>query len=87
MKKPLSLILYIAGPSKSALAAQRNIKQALKDAKHTLKIIDVMEKPEVAEQEKIMATPLLVKLSPEPQRRFIGDLNDTHKLRIGLDLA
>jgi len=54
--------------------------------KYELKIIDILKNPGIAEKKKIMATPLLERVSPEPVRRVIGDLSDEDKVIIGLDL-
>jgi circadian clock protein KaiB len=49
-------------------------------------VIDVLERPQLAEDEKILATPMLIKQLPPPLRRIIGDLSDTDKVILGLDL-
>jgi circadian clock protein KaiB len=49
-------------------------------------VIDVLERPQLAEDEKIMATPTLIKQLPPPLRRIIGDLSDKDKVLLGLDL-
>jgi hypothetical protein len=51
-----------------------------------LQIIDVLEHPQLAEDEKILATPTLIKRLPPPLRRVIGDLSDTDKVLLGLDV-
>jgi circadian clock protein KaiB len=51
-----------------------------------LEVIDVLERPQLAEDEKILATPTLVKKLPPPVRRIIGDLSDSEKVLIGLDI-
>jgi circadian clock protein KaiB len=53
---------------------------------YKLDIIDVLENPDKAELERILATPTLIKLSPAPTRRITGDLSDHEKLLSGLDL-
>jgi circadian clock protein KaiB len=50
-------------------------------------VIDVLENPQIAEEEKILATPTLIKESPSPLKRIIGDLSDTAKVLRGLDIA
>jgi circadian clock protein KaiB len=52
-----------------------------------LDIIDVLENPQVAEDDKILATPTLVKELPLPQRRIIGDLSDKEKVMMGLEIT
>jgi circadian clock protein KaiB len=56
------------------------------DDEYELEVIDVLEKPQLAEDEKILATPTLIKKLPAPVRRLIGDLSDTEKVLLGLDL-
>lgn len=51
-----------------------------------LEIIDVLEQPQLAEDEKILATPTLIKRLPPPLRRVIGDLSDKEKVLLGLDV-
>jgi len=52
-----------------------------------LKVIDVLVEPELATEDKILATPTLIKISPQPVRRIIGDLSDREKVLSGLDLT
>jgi circadian clock protein KaiB len=52
-----------------------------------LRIIDILERPQLAEEERIMATPTLIKELPPPLRRIIGDLSDKEKVLLGLDLS
>lgn len=54
--------------------------------KYELEIIDVLEHPQVAEDDKILATPTLIKQLPPPLRRVIGDLSDTDKVLLGLEV-
>lgn len=53
---------------------------------YALKVIDVLKNPQLAEEDKILATPTLSKILPPPVRRIIGDLSDREKVLIGLDL-
>jgi circadian clock protein KaiB len=53
---------------------------------YELIIIDILEQPQLAEDDKILATPTLIKVLPEPRRRVIGDLSDTEKVLLGLDM-
>ena len=50
-------------------------------------IIDVLERPQLAEEDKILATPTLIRESPTPPRRIIGDLSDPEKVILSLDLS
>ena len=53
---------------------------------YVLKVIDVLKQPQLAEEDKILATPTLAKILPPPVRKIIGDLSDREKVLIGLDL-
>lgn len=64
---------------------QRICGELLAD-RYELTIIDVLENPQAAEDAKILATPTLVKVSPPPTRRIVGDLSNTEKVLIALDL-
>lgn len=84
------LKLYITGQttrSADAIARlSRIFEEKLKDH-YEITIIDVMEKPELAEEDKVLATPTLIKYSPPPCRRIVGDLSDTGKVLSGLGLS
>lgn len=82
------LKLYITGRTprtERAIAVLRQIcEHDLGD--YELEVIDVLENPQVAEDEKILATPTLIKELPEPLRRIIGDLSDRERVLLGLEL-
>lgn len=82
------LRLYVVGgtqASERALHGLERLSAALPgDAE--LEVVDLREQPEVAERERIVATPLLVRVSPEPVRRVVGDLSDTERVRWSLGL-
>ena len=76
------LRLYLVGgtpPSERALAAVPALRAALGETAE-LDVVDLREQPELAEQERILATPLLVRVSPEPVRRLVGDLSDADRV-------
>lgn len=81
--------LFITGKTTRSEQAIKNLnsicEQKLK-GEYEIRIIDILEDPQIAEKEKILATPTLIKESPLPSRRIIGDLSDTEKVLIGLDL-
>ena len=84
------LRLYVSGStSKSALAVE-NIKriceQHLKN-RYDLEVVDIYQQPSLAREEQIVAVPTLIKRSPPPLRRLIGDLSDLKKVLFGLDLG
>jgi circadian clock protein KaiB len=91
-KEPLhsyELRLYITGTRPQSARAIQNIKELcdrrLKDHYH-LKVIDVYQEPEQAIEQQVIAAPTLVKMSPKPMRRLIGDMSDKAKVLSGLDL-
>ena len=84
------LRLYITGKTPKSERAIANLKEICeRDLKglYELQIIDVLEKPQLAEDEKILATPTLIKDLPPPLRRIIGDLSNSEKVLLGLDLS
>jgi circadian clock protein KaiB len=83
------LTLYVTGRTVRSQQAIRNLRTICErelDGRYDLRIVDVLERPQLAEDEKIVATPTLVRELPPPIRRIIGDLSDTERVLIGLDL-
>jgi circadian clock protein KaiB len=83
------LKLYVTGSTprtQLAISNLRRICEAELGAQYDLEIIDVLEHPQVAEDQRILATPTLVKQLPPPLRRVIGDLSDREKVLFGLEL-
>jgi circadian clock protein KaiB len=83
------LKLYITGASPRAATAIANLRRICEDelrGEYELEIIDVLEHPEAAENDRILATPTLVKNLPPPLRRVIGDLSDKDKVLLGLEV-
>ena len=78
--------LFVTGQTAKSDNAISNIRAVFAHLGYPLEltIIDVLEQPELAEEYKILATPTLIKISPLPVRRIIGDLSDENKLRLGL---
>jgi len=70
----------------TAIANLQRICEQELDGQYELEIIDVLEFPDKAEDEKILATPTLIKSLPLPLRRVIGDLSDKEKVLLGLEL-
>ena len=88
MAQKLFLKLYISGNtlrSRRAIANLRTFCDRELPEKSVVEIVDVMMFPEIAELEKILITPTLVKVFPKPQERIIGDLSDTKALSLGLN--
>ena len=84
------LKLYVTGRTANSAKAIENLKDVLKNGLgdlYKLKVIDVVENPQLAEEDKILATPALVKALPPPVRKIIGDLSDKEKVLLGLDLT
>jgi len=84
------LKLYIAGQTprtENAISNLRDICERDLAGEYQLSVIDVLERPQLAENEKILATPTLVKELPPPLRRVVGDLSDRERVLVGLDLA
>ncbi len=84
-----SFRLYVAGQTERSQAAEVNLR-ALCEARvpggYELEVIDAAEQPAQAEQERILATPTVVRLAPLPQRRVIGDLSDERRAASALGL-
>lgn len=83
------LKLYVTGTSPRTQIAIENLNRICKqdlDGRYELEIIDVLEHPQRAEDEKILATPTLIKQLPPPLRRVIGDLSDKDKVLLGLEV-
>ena len=82
------LKLYIAGQNARSLQARRHLDELCAASAHDLEVevIDIVERPQLAEDEKILATPVVVRELPPPMRRIIGDLSDFQSVLIGLDL-
>lgn len=85
-----TLKLYVTGNTpraERAIANLRRICEVELGGQYEMLVIDVLERPQLAEDEKILATPTLIKQLPPPLRRIIGDLSDTDKVLIGLELV
>lgn len=83
------LKLYITGQTSRSKRAVTNLRRICEDklkGKYELIIVDILEQPQLAENEKVIATPTLVKELPPPARRIIGDLSDQKQVLLGLDL-
>ncbi len=83
------LKLYVTGQSPRAQRAIANLRRLCKeelDGRYEIEIIDVLEHPQLAESDRILATPTLIKQLPPPLRRVIGDLSNRDKVLLGLDV-
>lgn len=84
------LKLYVTGLTPRSQDAVRNLKKILNEdykGVYSLRVIDVVKHPNLAEDDKILATPTLIKILPPPVRRIIGDLSNKEKVLLGLDLV
>jgi circadian clock protein KaiB len=84
------LKLYVTGASDRSQRAISNLIQLSElhlQNRHEIVIIDVLEQPQVAEAEKILVTPTLIKEFPLPKVRIIGDLSDTQTILFGLNIS
>ena len=82
------LRLYVTGSSHRSLRAVYNLKKICEEylPDYDLEVIDIYKDPTAAREEQIIAAPTLVKKLPEPIRKFVGDLSNTQKILVGLDL-
>jgi len=81
--------LYVSGSSTRSLRAVYNLRKLCEEYlqdDYDLEVIDIYKNPDAAREEQIIAAPTLVKQLPQPLRRFIGDLSNTKKLLVGLDI-
>lgn len=83
------LKLYVTGHTpraESAIFHLRRISETVLTGQCEIVVVDVLEHPELAEAERILATPTLVREQPTPRRRVIGDLSDTERVLASLGL-
>jgi circadian clock protein KaiB len=88
-RKTYVLKLYVAGNTPNSIRALKTLNDILEQdfqGVYALKVIDVLKNPQLAEEDKILATPTLSKVLPPPVRKIIGDLSDRERVLIGLDL-
>ena len=81
--------LYVTGRTPRAERAIANLRRLCKEeleGRYEIEIIDVLEHPQLAEDDRILATPTLIKQLPPPLRRVIGDLSNRDKVLLGLDV-
>ena len=83
------LRLYVAGQTPKAITAFTNLKRICEDqlnGKYSIEVIDLLKNPHLANEFQIVALPTLIRKLPLPVRKIIGDLSDTERVLIGLDL-
>jgi circadian clock protein KaiB len=84
-----NLRLYTAGQSPKSLAALDNLKRVCEQhlaGRYSIEVIDLLKNPRLAKDDQIVAIPTLVRKLPEPLRRIVGDLSDTERTLVGLQL-
>ena len=84
------LRLYVAGQTPKSVVAFANLKRLCEDhlkGRYTIEVIDLAQTPQLAKNDQILAIPTLVRKLPEPVRRIIGDLSNTDRVLVGLDLV
>jgi len=83
------LRLYTAGQTPKSLAAIKNLKKVCEEhfaGRYEVEIVDLLKNPRLAKDDQIVAIPTLVRKLPEPVRKIIGDLSDTERTLVGLQL-
>ena len=88
-KKTWELRLYVAGQTPKSLAAFANLRKICEEhlaGLYHIEVIDLLKKPQLASGDQILAIPTLVRKLPEPIRKIIGDLSDTQRVLVGLNL-
>ena len=84
-----NLRLYVAGQTPRSLTAFKNLKEICEEylrGKYHIEVIDLMENPTLARGDQILAVPTLVRKLPQPIRKIIGDLSNTERVLVGLDI-
>ena len=84
-----NLRLYVAGQTPRSLTAFKNLKDICEEylkGKYHIEVIDLMENPTLARGDQILAVPTLVRKLPQPIRKIIGDLSNTERVLVGLDI-
>jgi circadian clock protein KaiB len=83
------LRLYVAGQTPKSLTAFSNLKRLCEEhlkGRYSIEVIDLVKTPRLAKDDQILALPTLVRKLPEPVRKIIGDLSNTERVLVGLDL-
>jgi circadian clock protein KaiB len=83
------LRLYVAGQTPRCLTAFANLKRLCEEhlaGRYRIEVVDLLVNPQLAQGDQILAVPTLVRKLPEPMRKIIGDLSNTERVLVGLDL-
>lgn len=84
-----NLRLYVAGQTPKSIAAFDNLKKICEEhlaGKYCIEVIDLLKNPQLAKGDRIIAIPTLVRKLPEPLKKIIGDLANTERVLVGLDI-
>jgi circadian clock protein KaiB len=84
-----TLRLYIAGQTPKSLTAFANLKRLCEGrlkGRYAIEVVDLIEEPRLAKEDQILAIPTLVRRLPPPMRKIIGDLSNTERVLVGMDL-
>jgi circadian clock protein KaiB len=84
-----ALRLYVAGQTPKSIMAFANLKKLCEEhlqGKYTIEVIDLVQQPQLAAGDQIVAIPTLVRKLPEPLRKIVGDLRNTERTLVGLNL-
>jgi len=87
--KQWQLRLYVAGKTPKSVAAFANLQKLCQDhlaGEYEIEVIDLLQNPQLARGDQIVAIPTLIRKLPEPIRKIIGDLSDTERVLVGLQL-
>ena len=88
-KPPWLLRLYVAGRSPKCMVALTNLRRFCEEhmaGQYDIEVVDLLENPRLAKDDQIIAIPTLVRKLPEPLRKIIGDLSNSERVLVGLDL-
>ena len=88
-EEPWELRLYTAGQTPKSVLAFNNLKRICDEhmpGRYRIEVIDLMKNPRLAKEDQIVAIPTLVRKLPQPLRKIIGDLSDTERTLVGLQL-
>ncbi|MDB6091269.1 MAG: Circadian oscillation regulator KaiB [Gammaproteobacteria bacterium] len=83
------LRLYVAGQTPKCIRAFANLKRICEEhlaGRYHIEMVDLLENPQLARGDQILAVPTLVRRLPEPMKKIIGDLSNTERVLVGLDL-
>lgn len=84
------LRLYVAGQSPKSIAAFANLRRICEEhlqGQYSIEVIDLLVNPQLAKGDQILAVPTLIRQIPEPMKRIIGDLSNTERVLVGLDIT